>query len=270
MYRVIDVDKCDMRLLLLIATSNRWFMETSNPKSASLQGELLDRTVIITTPEEANVTKGKLWKLKVAMYGLNDASLQIYFKCREDLLSLECSQSTFDSAMFIILNESGDLISMIVLHVDDFLHARCEDFRSKVSRKLEDIFTMGLTEQKAFKCVGFDEEYEEDGIQVRMKTCAEEKRVSKLIRKVNSRESEDEEIPVNAIVDKSTVDDIHSTAPVEDKKLRRDVTRIKQMMNLKEIRSVSRCSGKEQLIDCMTKQTESFFNLMQALKSGRR
>ena len=81
----------------------------------------------------------------------------------------------------------------------------------------------------------------------------------------------DKEIPVKAIVDnKSTVEAIHSTAPVEDKKLRRDVARIKQMMNLKEIRSVSWCPGKEQLADCMTKRTASAFNLMQVLKSGRR
>ena len=81
----------------------------------------------------------------------------------------------------------------------------------------------------------------------------------------------DKEIPVKAIVDnKSTVEAIHSTAPVEDKKLRRDVARIKQMMNLKEIRSVSWCPGKEQLADCMTKRTASSFNLLQVLKSGRR
>ena len=78
-------------------------------------------------------------------------------------------------------------------------------------------------------------------------------------------------VPVKAIVDnKSTVDAIHSTAPVEDKKLRRDVARIKQMLNLKEIRSVSWCPGKEQLADCMTKRTASSFNLLQVLKSGRR
>ena len=63
---------------------------------------------------------------------------------------------------------------------------------------------------------------------------------------------------MNAIVDKSTVDAIHSTAPVEDKKLRRDVAGIKQFMNLEEIRSVSWCPGKEQLTVCMTEQTESF------------
>ena len=69
---------------------------------------------------------------------------------------------------------------------------------------------------------------------------------------------------------KSTVDAIHSTAPVEDKKLRRDVARIKQMLNTKEIRSVSWCPGKEQLADCMTKRTASAFNLLEVFESGRR
>ena len=81
----------------------------------------------------------------------------------------------------------------------------------------------------------------------------------------------EKEVPVKAIVDnKSTVDAIHSTAPVEDKKLRRDVARIKQMLNTKDVHSVSWCPGKEQLADCLTKRTASSFNLMKVFQSGRR
>ena len=77
----------------------------------------------------------------------------------------------------------------------------------------------------------------------------------------------DKSVPVKAIVDnKSTVDAVHSTAPVEDKKLRQDVARIKQMLNTKEIQSVSWCPGKEQLADCMTKRTASSFNLLRVFK----
>ena len=169
------VDKCNMRLLLLTATSMDWIVETSDAKSAFLQGKQLDRTVIISPPREANVPKGKLWKLKVALYGLNDASLQFFFKCREVLLSLGCTQSTFDPAMFVKHDVSGDLIGMIVLHVDDFLHTGNDDFRSNVSRKLEDIFTMGKTEQEVFKYVRFEIEQEEDGVRVSMSKYAENK-----------------------------------------------------------------------------------------------
>ena len=71
----------------------------------------------------------------------------------------------------------------------------------------------------------------------------------------------DEAVSVKDIVDnKSTKDAIDSTAPVEDKTLRREVTRIKQMLGLKEI----------QLADCITKRTASSFKLMKVFKSGRR
>ena len=68
---------------------------------------------------------------------------------------------------------------------------------------------------------------------------------------------------------KLKVDDLHSTAPVEDKNLRRDVARIKQKLNTKEIHAVTWCPGNEQLAG-MTKRTPSSFNLMKVLKSGRR
>ena len=60
---------------------------------------------------------------------------------------------------------------------------------------------------------------------------------------------------MNAIVDgKSIVQAIHSTALVDDKKLRRDISINKQMLNKKEVASVSWCPGMEQLADCMTKE----------------
>ena len=55
-------------------------------------------------------------------------------------------------------------------------------------------------------------------------------------------------VPVKAI-NKSTVDAIHSTASVEDKKLRRDGDRIKQMLIMMEIKSVFWCSD-----DCVTEE----------------
>ena len=65
---------------------------------------------------------GKLWLLKVALYGLNDASLQFYLQCREVLISLGCQQSKVDPAMFFKLGGRGELIGCVGLHVDNFLH----------------------------------------------------------------------------------------------------------------------------------------------------
>ena len=78
-------------------------------------------------------------------------------------------------------------------------------------------------------------------------------------------------IPVNALVDnKSTVDAIHSTTAVDSRKLRRDVGKIKQLLNEKEVRSVQWCPGHSQLADCMTKRTASALQLLKVLQTGKR
>ena len=57
--------------MLAIAASKNWTNETSDVKSAFLQGKSLDRQVIIKPPKEANIEKGKLWELQVVLYGLD-------------------------------------------------------------------------------------------------------------------------------------------------------------------------------------------------------
>ena len=81
----------------------------------------------------------------------------------------------------------------------------------------------------------------------------------------------DKSVPVEAIVDnKGTVDAVHSTTAVSDKRLRRDVSSIKEQLRIGEISSVSWCSGKDQLADCMTKRSAPGLGLMQVFQTGRR
>jgi hypothetical protein len=73
---------------------------------------------------------------------------------------------------------------------------------------------------------------------------------------------------VEALVDnKGTRDAVHFTAPVSDRRMRRD---IKQMLNMKEVITVSWCSGKDQLADGMTKRTASCYELKEVFQTGRR
>ena len=41
------IDKCNVRIVLAICASENWTLETSDVKSAFLQGDILDRDVII-------------------------------------------------------------------------------------------------------------------------------------------------------------------------------------------------------------------------------
>ena len=61
-------------------------------------------------------------------------------------------------------------------------------------------------------------------------------------------------IPVNAIIDnKGTYDAVHSTIAVQDKRLRRDISMIKELLNEKEVTRIMWCEGKNQLADGLTK-----------------
>ena len=421
------IDKCNVRIVLTICQSKGWVLETSDVKSAFLQGHELDREVHIQPPKEASVAKGQLWKLKVALYGLNDASLQFFIKSKRVLLDLGCQQSTMDPALFYKRNSKGELIGLICAHVDDYIHCGTKEFQETVIKKLVSIFQMGKTERRQFQYVGFDIKQDETGIRIDQSTYAadldivdvnperakqtsddlqpEEKstlrevagrigwlgrgtrpellfsqvelstkfvngkvsdlnQAAKLIRKVKGSESfvviknigevedwcvevstdaslcnlnngvgstgakvvllvnkvtglcapvswhcnkisrvvdstlaaecmslkdglheavyvrqvieeifgmKDKSIEIHGIVDnRGTVDAVHSTTSVKDKKLRRDVAGIKEMMNEGEVTRVTWCAGKEQLADCMTKRGAAAWGLMQVFRTGRR
>ena len=167
------VDKANLRVILTVAASEGWIIETSDVKSAFLQGKMLDRKVTIIPPKEAGVPKGKLWQLQVALYGLDDASLQFFLKCKEVLLKLGCVQSTFDPAMFMKYDSDSRLIGIIATHVDDFIHAGNEAFRTNVTKKLAEIFKMGKTESRKFKYVGYEVEQFKEGIKISQREYAD-------------------------------------------------------------------------------------------------
>ena len=421
------VDKCNIRLLLAICASEKWTLESSDVKSAFLQGQHLNREVVVKPPKEAGVPSDKLWRLKVALYGLNDASLQFYIKVRSVLLELGCTQSTMDPALFYKRDKAGKLMGVVGLHVDDFLHCGNKAFECNVTQKLASIFLMGKVESKKFKYVGFDIEQKEDLIRVDQSTFAaglelinisparakqvdeklsnEERsclrraagqigwlgrgsrpdivfgqvemsthfidgkvkdlnQAAKMMRKAKDSDSyfvvrdlgpveewtvevstdaslsnlnegvgstgakvillvnekkgscapltwhsnkiarivdstlaaecvslkegldegiqirqmieeiyglKDRTVPVKGIVDnKGTVDAVHSTSSVKDRKLRRDVGAIKQMMSEGEIAGVTWCQGKDQLADCMTKRGAPSWDLMEVFQTGKR
>ena len=69
-------------------------------KSAFLQGKEITREVIMKPPPEAKVRAGTLWRLNVALYRLDDASLQFHFKCKEVFEKLGLTQSSLDPTIF--------------------------------------------------------------------------------------------------------------------------------------------------------------------------
>ena len=75
-------------------------------------------------------------------------------------------------------------------------------------------------------------------------------------------------IPIKATVDNnSLVASLNSTSSVDDKRLRRDIGAVKQMLERKEVTEVGWCPGNEQLADTMTKATAPAHRLLQAIQT---
>ena len=119
--------------------------------------------------------------------------MQFFFKCKEELLKLGCNQSTHDPALFFKKNHANELIGIIVLHVDDFLHAGNEMFEQTVSEKLADVYTMGKVEEKKFTYVGFDINQTTEGITIDQSQYAKEK-IDNLIIDPDRAKNQDDEL----------------------------------------------------------------------------
>ena len=107
------MDQTNLKLILAIAQAQRWKVHSVDVKAAFLQGlPLKERTVTMIPPPEAGVPAGHLWELRVALYGLFDASLRFHWKVKEVMEELGMKQSRYDPALFFKHDEQCNLIGI--------------------------------------------------------------------------------------------------------------------------------------------------------------
>lgn len=158
------LSKSGLRIILATAATKGWIVETTDIKSAFLQGNELDREVYLKPPKEAKC-EGKLWRLLVGLYGLKDAGRQWYLKVKEVLIKLGCEQLTLEPGLFIKRSEN-QTIGIIGLHVDDFLHAGEKSFNETVMKEIHKVFLVGRSEKDAFMYTGFSIIQDAEGIKL--------------------------------------------------------------------------------------------------------
>ena len=109
--------KSSLRSLLTVAAMKTWQIETTDIKSAFLQGSDMIRKVLVKPPKEAGEPKGKVWLLKKCLYGLKDASRHWYLKVKDALVKAKCTQSLLDPGVFyfkpndrlVVLNKDTEI-----------------------------------------------------------------------------------------------------------------------------------------------------------------
>ena len=150
------LDQTNLKVILMMAQARDMDIVSVDVKSAFLQGlPLTERTVTVIPPPEAGVAKGKLWQLRIALYGLDDASLRFHWKVRQVMKELKLKQSLLDPALFYDKDEStGELRGMVGTHVDDFLLAGSTSWTKEMIEKIQKSFLLGTIEEKDFLYCG--------------------------------------------------------------------------------------------------------------------
>ena len=143
--------KENLRILFVVAATLGWKVKSLDVRSAFLQGKEIERDVFLKPPEEADTLK--LWKLKKALYGLNDASRQWYLEVRKSLMNLGVKACVCDEAFFY-WHCDGKLCGLMAVHVDDFVNAGNDDFSDGVVGELKRKYESKSEEENVFKYLG--------------------------------------------------------------------------------------------------------------------
>lgn len=143
-----------MRLVLFLASSMKWKINSIDIKAAFLQGKPINRRLYLKPPKEA-AAEGKLWKLKKAVYGLSDASRVWYLRVVDELSRLRVAISDYDKALFIWKNDNK-VEGLLSIHVDDFMWCGSENFRKSVIEKLKETFKISKESTEIFRYLGID------------------------------------------------------------------------------------------------------------------
>ena len=143
------LDQLNLKIIMMLAHSEDMELVTVDVKAAFLQGlPLTERTVMMVPPPEAKVPKGHIWRLKVALYGLDDASLRFHWKVRCVMTELGLRQSKLDPALFYERNtKTGEVRGLVGTHVDDFIIGGKKDWVADITKKIEQRFKLGKMEK---------------------------------------------------------------------------------------------------------------------------
>lgn len=158
------VHKSTLKIAFAVAALKLWTCKTIDIKAAFLQGNNITRDVFLKPPKEAS-DNNKLWKLKKAVYGLNDAARQWFLSVKTVFDSLGCVQSKHDPALFSYYRDNT-IIGILMLHVDDFIFIGTQEFHNTLISPICETFKVGKEEEKSFKYVGLNILHSNAGLKI--------------------------------------------------------------------------------------------------------
>ena len=148
-----------IRLMLAITATMKWDLNSVDFKTAFLQGHYIEREVYMIPPKEAG--SDKVWKIKKAVYGLNDGPRQWYVRLRDTIMKTGCTMNSLDPGLFT-LHQNSILCGIIITYVDDLLWSGNSQFREMVISKLIKLLEISVQNFTAFDYIGIQLKQTED------------------------------------------------------------------------------------------------------------
>ena len=170
------------KLFTAVAANQSFEIVSIDIRAAFLQAKELKRDVFLVPPKDI-VKPGILWKLKKPLYGLNDASRRFWLRVKEVFKKENMKSLPGDEAFYYKHDESGNLIGMIITHVDDFQIAGQDEFIDCILEKLRNTLTVSKIERSKFRFTGIDVEKVSDGVVLSMEDYAQSIEEIKEIRR---------------------------------------------------------------------------------------
>ena len=144
--------KDTLKLAMMITANEGWRVKSCDIKSAYLQGQDLERDILVRPPVEYG-SVNKIWRLKKAAYGVLDGGRLFYLKLEEELLKLGLHKVHSDGALFSFVKD-GHFHGFVACHVDDLLMSGDRVFEEEVEAKLFSAFKYSKVEKNEFKYCG--------------------------------------------------------------------------------------------------------------------
>ena len=105
-----------------------------------------------------------VWRVIKRIYGLKDAARGFWLLLDEELIKHGMERSTLDRALYFMKDADGNIIGVLLTHIDDILWAGTQEFDDTVIRKIKEKFVIGKEEESVLTFTGWNLTQDASGI----------------------------------------------------------------------------------------------------------
>ena len=154
-------------LTLCLSACRNTSLWSGDISAAFLQGSKLDRTLILSMPKGGipGEPEGRYYMVSSTIYGTKDAPRGWFKNLHQTLQEKGFRPVPHEAASYVLNGEKGDLLGMVIVHVDDLLWTGGTEIEGKM-KEVCSTYNFGKIEKDQFKYCGRDVKKDDKGIHV--------------------------------------------------------------------------------------------------------